>query len=51
MAIVLIAVGWLALKFKSRAVGLERAPEWQRRLGLASGVVVSTLGLYLFFQA
>jgi nickel/cobalt transporter (NicO) family protein len=51
MAIVLIAVGCLAWKFKSTAVGLDRAPQWQRRLGLACGVVLSTLGLYLFLQA
>jgi nickel/cobalt exporter len=48
MAFVLIAVGWLAWRFKSSALGLDRSPQWQRRLGLAGGVVLSALGLYLF---
>ena len=51
MALVLIAVGWLAWKFKSTVVGLERATKWQRGLGLACGVVLSAVGLYLFLQA
>jgi len=51
MAAVLIAVGLLAWKFKSSAVSLVGSSEWQRRLGLACGVILSTLGLYLFLQA
>jgi nickel/cobalt transporter (NicO) family protein len=51
MAFVLIAVGWLAWKFKSRVVGLDRATKWQRGLGLTCGLVLSAVGLYLFLQA
>jgi ABC-type nickel/cobalt efflux system permease component RcnA len=47
MAGVLITVGCVAWKLKSAATGLDRNPAWQWRLGLASAVVVSALGLYL----
>ena len=50
MAIVLVAVGCLAWKLKSSVVGLDRNPAWQRRLGLACGALLTTIGLLLFFQ-
>ncbi len=51
MAAVLMAVGWLAWKFKASAIGPRRSVRWRRGLGLAGGLVLSALGLYLFFQA
>jgi nickel/cobalt transporter (NicO) family protein len=48
MAFVLVAVGCLAWKFKASVFGLDGAPKWQRRLGLACGCVLSAIGLYLF---
>jgi nickel/cobalt transporter (NicO) family protein len=51
MAFVLVVVGWLAWKFKARVFGLDREPKWQRRLGLACGMILSAIGLYLFLQA
>ncbi len=50
MALVLVAVGWLAWKFKASVFGLDRAPKWQKRLGLACGMILSAIGLYLFLQ-
>jgi nickel/cobalt transporter (NicO) family protein len=50
MAIVLIGVGWTAWKFKSRTIGLDGSPVWQRRLGLACGLLLSAIGIYLFLQ-
>jgi ABC-type nickel/cobalt efflux system permease component RcnA len=50
MAIVLVAVGCLAWKLKSAAIGIDRAPIWERRLGLLCGVILATLGLWLFLQ-
>jgi ABC-type nickel/cobalt efflux system permease component RcnA len=50
MAAVLVAVGWLVWKVKSVAIGLDRAPIWERRLGLLGGLLLSTVGLWLFFQ-
>ena len=37
MAFVLVAVGWLAWKFKARVFGSNGASKWQRGLGLACG--------------
>jgi nickel/cobalt exporter len=51
MAVVLVAVGWLAWKVKALALSVDREPKWQRGLGLACGMMLSTIGLYLFFQA
>jgi nickel/cobalt transporter (NicO) family protein len=48
MAFVLVAVGCVAWKFKAIVFGLDGAPKWQRRLGLACGCVLSAIGLYLF---
>jgi ABC-type nickel/cobalt efflux system permease component RcnA len=50
MGIVLIAVGGLAWKLKSAAIGLDWAPTWERRLGLLCGLILSTIGLWLFLQ-
>jgi ABC-type nickel/cobalt efflux system permease component RcnA len=50
MALVLVTVGVLAWKLKSAVIGLGRAPAWQRRLGLLCGVILATMGLWLFFQ-
>lgn len=50
MAAVLVAVGCLAWKLKSAVVGLDRNPVWQRRLGLACGALLATIGLLLFLQ-
>jgi ABC-type nickel/cobalt efflux system permease component RcnA len=51
MASVLITVGWLAWKFKTSAFGLDRSSVWQRRLGLAVGLVIAAVGLFLFLQS
>jgi ABC-type nickel/cobalt efflux system permease component RcnA len=48
MAAVLVTVGGLAWKLKASVVGLDRHPEWQRRLGLACGALLTTIGLMLF---
>ncbi|MFI5458082.1 MAG: ABC transporter permease [Isosphaerales bacterium] len=48
MATILVAVGCLAWKVKSAALGLNRATRWQRGLGLAGGLMLSAIGLYLF---
>jgi ABC-type nickel/cobalt efflux system permease component RcnA len=50
MATVLAAVGCLAWKIKSAAVGLRENPKWQRRLGLAGGTMLSAIGLVVFLQ-
>ena len=50
MAIVLVAVGCLAWKLKTTAIGSDRAPIWERRLGLLCGAILSTIGLWLFLQ-
>ena len=50
MAAVLVAVGGLAWRLKSAVVGLDRNPAWQRRLGIASGVLLAGIGLMLFVQ-
>lgn len=50
MAAVLIAVGCLAWKVKSATIRVDRGPNWQRRLGLLCGAILSTIGLWLFFQ-
>jgi ABC-type nickel/cobalt efflux system permease component RcnA len=50
MAIVLVAVGCLAWKLKSATIGIAAAPIWERRLGLLGGLILSTVGLWLFLQ-
>jgi ABC-type nickel/cobalt efflux system permease component RcnA len=51
MAAVLVTVGCLAWKIKSAAVGGDGKSPWQRRLGLAAGVLISGMGLFLFLQS
>ena len=51
MGLVLLAVGWLAWKVKSKMVVLNDGATWQRRLGLVCGAILASLGLFLFFQA
>ena len=48
MATVLVAVGWLVWKLKSKALDPDRASRWQRGLGLACGLLLAAMGLYLF---
>jgi nickel/cobalt transporter (NicO) family protein len=50
MAMVLVAIGWLAWKVKSATIGSVRAPIWERRLGLLCGMLLASMGLWLFFQ-
>jgi nickel/cobalt exporter len=50
MATILVAVGCLAWKVKSVALGVNRETKWQRALGLAAGMMLSAIGLYLFLQ-
>jgi nickel/cobalt transporter (NicO) family protein len=50
MAAVLVAVAWLAGKMKSATTRLDHSAIWQRRLGLACGVMLAAIGLYLFFE-
>jgi nickel/cobalt transporter (NicO) family protein len=51
MAAVLVAVGWLVWKLKSRAIGPARGPRWLGGLGLASGLLLAAMGLYLFLES
>jgi nickel/cobalt transporter (NicO) family protein len=51
MGLVLLAVGWLAWKFKSKMVVADGGAKWQRRLGLVCGLILASLGIYLFLQA
>jgi ABC-type nickel/cobalt efflux system permease component RcnA len=50
MAAVLVAVGAVAWKVKSAAIGRDREPKWQRGLGLACGMMLAAIGLFLFFS-
>jgi ABC-type nickel/cobalt efflux system permease component RcnA len=50
MATVLIAFGCLAWKVRSATVGLERAPIWQRRLGIFCGLLLVVAGGWLLLQ-
>ena len=50
MAIVLVSVGWLAWKFKAKAFGMDGRSKWQRRLGVACGMILAAMGLYLFVE-
>jgi ABC-type nickel/cobalt efflux system permease component RcnA len=50
MAAVLVVTGGLAWRLKSAAVGPDRSPAWQRRLGLGCGLLLATVGLWLFLQ-
>jgi hypothetical protein len=50
MAAVLVVVGSVAWKLESATVGLDGAPIWQLRLAILCGAILSTIGLWLFFQ-
>ncbi|HZW32717.1 MAG TPA: ABC transporter permease [Isosphaeraceae bacterium] len=50
MGIVLVVVGGLAWKLKSAMIGIDRAPIWERRLGVLCGLILTTIGLGLFLQ-
>jgi nickel/cobalt transporter (NicO) family protein len=50
MAVVLVAVAWLAGKMKSASSGLNHSESWQRKLGLACSVMLAAIGIYLFFE-
>ena len=49
MAAVLVAVGCLAWKLKSAAVGLDRNPTWQSRLGVLCATLLAMIGMWLLF--
>ena len=51
MGLVLLAVGWLAWKFKSKMVVADGGAKWQQLLGLVCGLILASLGIYLFLQA
>ena len=50
MAAVLVAVGAVAWKAKSKALGGDRELKWERGLGLSCGMMLTAMGLFLFFQ-
>ncbi len=50
MAAVLVAVGGLAWRLRTAAIGRGPGPAWHRRLGLAGGALLATAGLVLFLQ-
>jgi ABC-type nickel/cobalt efflux system permease component RcnA len=50
MALVLVAIGCTAWRIKSAALRFDGGGRWQRRLGLAAGVLLSAMGLYVFLQ-
>jgi ABC-type nickel/cobalt efflux system permease component RcnA len=43
----LVAVGWVAARLRRRLTRRESGPGWERRLGLASGLVLTAMGLFL----
>jgi ABC-type nickel/cobalt efflux system permease component RcnA len=47
MGLALVAVGWVAARVKRTLTRRWVAPDWERRLGLASGLVLTAMGLYL----
>jgi hypothetical protein len=47
MAAVLVAVGWLAASLRRRFVRIADRVDWESRLGIASGLVLTAIGLYL----
>ena len=48
LGLVLALLGWFAERFRHRVSGGAPGGPWPRRLGLASGLVLSALGVYLF---
>jgi nickel/cobalt transporter (NicO) family protein len=47
MGLVLVAIGWFASRLRRVLNEIGRAALWERRLGLASGLVLSMMGIYL----
>ncbi len=47
MAMVLIAVAWLSARLRTTLTRVGRWDRWERRLGLASGLVLCAIGVYL----
>jgi nickel/cobalt transporter (NicO) family protein len=47
MALVLVLVGALAARFRRWVELLEGESTWERRLGIASGLVLTAIGIYL----
>lgn len=47
MGLVLVAVGWAVARLRVTLEGVASEAAWGRRLGLASGVVLSALGIFL----
>ncbi len=47
MAAVLVAVGWLAARLRRGLVRRGAGDAWEDRLGIASGLVLAAIGLYL----
>lgn len=50
LGVVLAVLGWSAHRFRRRVTGGTGAGAWSRWLGVASGLVLSTLGIYLFVR-
>jgi ABC-type nickel/cobalt efflux system permease component RcnA len=47
MAAVLVAVGWLAASLRRNFVRMAGRVDWEYRLGIASGLVLTVIGVYL----
>ena len=47
MAAVLVGVGWLASRLRRNFVRIADRPDWEYRLGIASGLVLTVIGVYL----
>ncbi len=47
MGMVLIAVAWLSARLRTRLARAGGSDRWERRLGLASGLVLCAIGVYL----
>jgi ABC-type nickel/cobalt efflux system permease component RcnA len=47
MGVSLVVVGWVAARVRRSLVDRESESPWERRLGLASGLVLTAMGLYL----
>jgi ABC-type nickel/cobalt efflux system permease component RcnA len=50
MAATLVTLGFLTWKVKASTIGVDVDPRWQRGLGLSSSIILSAIGLLLFFQ-
>jgi ABC-type nickel/cobalt efflux system permease component RcnA len=50
MGLVLVAIAWIAERFRGGLVGGGAAASWERKLGLLSGLALSLIGLYLLLM-